>query len=213
MWLNSTLNLSFKTISIMAKSSKKSSTSNQGAASAGVRSASKSSTTTGKTSTSSGKHESADLSELFEHGLRDILWAEKALTKAIPKMARKATNPELKAALEEHLKVTEGQIEKLNMVFEQIGKEPRAKKCPGMEGIITEGEETMEEFDNNLINAAIISAASKVEHYEMSSYMSLIALAMKMGLKESATILEEIFLEEQASDKVLHAIGKKLANS
>ena len=190
----------------MAKSSKKSSSSNYGSESAGVSSAR-------KTSTSSGKKESAELSELFEHGLRDILWAEKALTRAIPKMAEAATNEELKAALEEHLAVTEGQIEKLNMVFEQIGKEPRAKKCPGMEGIITEGEEIMEEFDNNLINAAIISAASKVEHYEMSSYMSLIGLAMKMGLQESANILEQIFLEEQASDKLLHAIAKKLPKS
>ena len=194
----------------MAKSSKKSTASNQGSASAGVRSAGKTSTTSGKSSSSSGKTESNDLSQLFEHGLRDILWAEKALTKAIPKMAEAATNEELKAALEEHLTVTEGQIQKLTMVFEQIGKEPRAKKCPGMEGIITEGEEIMEEFDNNLINAAIISAASKVEHYEMSSYMSLIGLAMKMGMDESATILEEIFLEEQASDKLLHSIAKRL---
>ena len=82
-----------------------------------------------------------------------------------------------------------------------------------MEGIIKEGEEIMAEFEDKTIDAAIITAASKVEHYEMSSYMSLIALAMKMGLQESAKILEEIFLEEQESDKILHAIGKKLAST
>ena len=190
----------------MAKSSKKATGSNRGSESGSASATKKSTSVSSKAGTS-------ELMELFEHGLRDILWAEKALTAAIPKMAETATDEELIAALEEHLSVTEGQIEKLNMVFEQIGKSPRAKKCAGMEGIIKEGEEIMAEFEDKTIDAAIITAASKVEHYEMSSYMSLIALAMKMGLQESAKILEEIFLEEQESDKILHAIGKKLAST
>jgi ferritin-like metal-binding protein YciE len=155
--------------------------------------------------------EASGLMQLFEHSMKDMLWAEKALTKAIPKMAENATDDELKAALEEHLTVTEGQIDKLLEVFEKIDTAPSAKKCAGMEGIITEGQEIMEEFDNELINGAIVTAASKVEHYEMSSYMSLVALAKEMGLNSAVTILQEILAEEMEADKKLQMIGKRLS--
>lgn len=155
--------------------------------------------------------EPAELMELFEHGLKDIYWAENALTKAIPKMMRKATDGNLKAALADHLDVTKRQAEKLKGVFASINKPARGKKCTGIEGIIKEGEELMEEFNNNLINGAIIAAASKVEHYEMSSYMSLITLAEELSLAKAQRILEQILEEEMEADEVLQNLASNAA--
>lgn len=152
------------------------------------------------------------LMKLFEHGLKDMYWAEKALTRAIPKMMKKAISEELQTALEDHLEVTEGQVEKLEKVFKGIDKAPRAKKCMGMTGIIEEGEEIMSEFDSEVIDAAIISAAQKVEHYEMSSYMSMITLARTLDLVKEAELLQEILDEEMEADKTLMNIGIRLAH-
>jgi ferritin-like metal-binding protein YciE len=157
------------------------------------------------------KKEPAELSELFEHGLKDILWAENALTKAIPKMIRKAQDGNLKTALEAHLSVTMHQAEKVKSIFESIGKPARGKKCTGIEGIIREGEELMEEFNNNLIDGAIIAAASKVEHYEMSSYMTLITLAAELRLDKAKRILQEILQEEMEADAVLQNLANNQA--
>jgi ferritin-like metal-binding protein YciE len=155
--------------------------------------------------------EDAELMELFEHGLKDILWAENALVKAIPKMIRKAKDGNLKTALEGHLSVTMHQAEKVKAVFESLGKPARGKKCTGIEGIIREGEELMEEFNNNLIDAAIIAAASKVEHYEMSSYMTLITLAEELKLDKAIRILRGILDEEKEADTVLQNLAANLA--
>lgn len=160
---------------------------------------------------SAKKKEEVPLMELFEHGLKDIYWAENALTKAIPKMIKKAVDGNLQHALENHLKVTKNQAEKLRQVFASIDKPARGKKCTGIEGIIKEGEELMEEFNNNLIDGAIIAAASKVEHYEMSSYMTLITLADELKLSKAKRILQEILKEEMEADEVLQNLASNSA--
>lgn len=148
-----------------------------------------------------------ELMKLFEHGLKDIYWAEKALTKAIPKMTRKTKNEDLLNALQDHLKITEKQIKKVEKVFSGIGKEPRAKKCIGMEGILKEGEELMSEFKAPVLDNAIIAAAQKVEHYEMSAYMSLITLARTLDLVKEEQILQQILEEEREADNILNNIA------
>src|SRR5438132_1561486 len=120
--------------------------------------------------------------KLFEDGLKDIYWVEKALTKAIPKMIKNATSEELVEALEEHLEVTEKQVEGVEKVFDLIGKKPIAKKCIAMEGIIEEGEESMKETEGVVRDAGIICSAQKVEHYEIASYGSLCAFANTLGM-------------------------------
>lgn len=195
----------------MAKSAKTSGRKSTSARSNSAKSASrKSSNGRSKSRSSSNGEESTkdheELMKLFEHGLKDMFWVEKALTRAIPKMIKKATSEELIQALEEHLTVTEDQIEKLERVFEAIEKTPRAKKCIGMAGILEEGVEIMEEmsqYDESILDAAIISAASKVEHYEMSTYISLISLAEMMDMVKEADILQEILEEEMEADELL----------
>lgn len=178
--------------------------SNGAAKKTSSKSPSKSAAKKSKTPEKSGKEA---LMELFEHGLRDLYWVEKALTKAIPKMIRKADNEELANALEDHLEVTENQVDKLERVFDAIDKAPRAKKCVGMEGILKEGEELMKEFDGPVLDSAIIAAAQKVEHYEMSSYMSLITLADTLDMPKESLLLQEILDEEMQADKTLSRIA------
>ncbi len=149
--------------------------------------------------------------KLFEHGLKDMYWVEKSLTRAIPKMIKKASSEELVSALEEHLTVTERQVEKLEKVFQAIGKTARAKKCTGMEGILKEGEEIMEEFNGPVIDSAIITAAQKVEHYEMSSYISMITLAETMGMDREAQILQQVLEEEMEADEILTKLAVSLS--
>jgi len=188
-------------------SSKKSSAKKPSAkkSSSGKSIASKSS---GKKSELSGRE---DLNKLFEHSLKDMYWAEKALTKAIPKMIRNAESEALQSILEEHLGVTEMQVTKLEQVFGSIGVPARGKKCPGMEGIITEGNEIMEEFNSPAGDTAIIAAARKVEHYEISSYMAMISLADTLGMSKQSQLLKEILAEEQEADGILERFAVKLA--
>lgn len=168
------------------------------------------------TKTSANEHSSDGkeaLMKLFEHALKDMYWVEKALTKAIPKMIKKAESEELISALEDHLEVTEGQVDKLERVFKAIDKTPRAKKCVGMAGIMEEGEELMKEFESEpVLDGAIIAAASKVEHYEMSSYMSMITLAETLDLPKEAALLQEILNEEMEADKVLNSLAGTTAH-
>ena len=145
--------------------------------------------------------------KLFEHALKDMYWVEKTLTKAIPKMIKKATAPKLVSALKEHLAVTENQVAKLERVFKAIDKAPRAKKCVGMDGILTEGEELMKEFTGPILDEAIIMAALKVEHYEMSSYISMITLADTLNLVKEADVLQEILDEEMQADRIMTSLG------
>ena len=199
----------------MAKSSKSTGKNTQSSRSSNGKQTSSSdngrklSATKKQDSSAGGKEE---LMKLFEHGLKDMFWVEKTLTRAIPKMMKKATSEDLINALEDHLEVTEDQVSKLERIFEAIDKTPRAKKCIGMEGIIKEGEEIMEEFQGPAIDAAIITAAQKVEHYEMSSYMSLINLARTLDMVKEAGILEQILQEEMEADNILAKIAATSAH-
>ncbi|MDP1800454.1 MAG: ferritin-like domain-containing protein [Bacteroidota bacterium] len=168
-----------------------------------------------KKSSGSGEYgmEESKLMKLFEDSLKDIYWAEKALTKALPKMAKKASSEELIEALESHLGETEGQIQKLEQVFEAIGKKPVAKKCEAMEGLIKEAEEIMKDTDDGAMrDAGIIAAAQKVEHYEIATYGTLRTFAEILGMNDAASILEEILDEEKAADEKLTEIAVNTIN-
>ncbi len=165
--------------------------------------ASKGATTTGRKV--KAKSSAADgLRELFVDSLKDIYWAEKALLKAMPKMMRNATSTNLKTAIEDHIKVTEGQVKRLDQVFELIGKRAVGKKCEAMEGLIKEGEEIMEETELGPVrDAGIISGAQKIEHYEIASYGTLAAFAKTLGEDEAAKLLEATLAEEKETDVLL----------
>ena len=157
--------------------------------------------------------EGSKLMKLFEDELKDIYWAEKALTKALPKMAKNATSPELIEALENHLKETEGQIEKLEQVFELIEKKAVAKKCEAMAGLVKESDEIMKDTEKGAQrDAGIISAGNKVEHYEIASYGTLKTFANVLGLSEAADLLNEILEEEKNADATLTQIAESIIN-
>lgn len=171
---------------------------------------SKSTTASKKTATASKKiikpkASAADgLRELFEDSLKDIYWAEKALTKALPKMAKNATSENLKTAIEDHLNVTKEQVARLEKVFEIIGKKATAKKCDAMEGLIKEGESIMEETQPGAVrDAGIIAASQKIEHYEIATYGTLCAFAKTLGEEEAAKLLEATLAEEKEADVTL----------
>lgn len=153
------------------------------------------------------------LMELFENGLKDIYWAEKALTKALPKMVKNASSEELIEAIENHLAETETQVEKVEQVFELLGKKPVAKKCEAMAGLVKEGEEIMKDTEKGpQRDAGIISAAQKVEHYEIASYGTLTAFANTLGLDDVAAILQDILEEEKTADETLTEVAVSTIN-
>lgn len=153
------------------------------------------------------------LQDLFEDELKDIYWAEKALTKAIPKMIKNATSHELLEALKGHLEVTEQQAARCEEVFESIGVKAVAKKCEAMDGLIKEAGEIMESTDAGSVrDAGIISAAQKVEHYEIASYGTLFAFAKQLGHEEAAALLEETLNEEKEADATLSDIAESTIN-
>ena len=170
-----------------------------------------------KTDSKNGKDnhgmESSQLMQLFEDSLKDIYWAEKALTKAIPKMIKNATSAELIEALENHLLETEEQVKRVEQVFELTGKKAVAKKCEAMEGLIKEAEEIMEECEEGaMCDAGIISAGQKVEHYEIASYGTLRQFAETLGLTEAAALLEETLNEEKGADEKLTEVALSAVN-
>ncbi len=153
------------------------------------------------------------LHELFVDGLKDILGAEKQLLKGLKKMASKASSDTLKAAFEEHHTQTEGQIERLKQVFESVGLTARGKKCKAMEGLIEEAEEMMEEFEEGpVLDAALISAAQKVEHYEIASYGCLATFAQLMEHTEAKELLGATLEEEKETDLKLTDIALSEVN-
>jgi len=153
------------------------------------------------------------LKSLFEDMLADIYWAEKALTKALPKMMKNATSPELKEALQEHLTVTKEQVSRVEEVFEMIGKPAKAKKCAAMEGLIKEGEEIMEGTELGVVrDAGIIAAGQKIEHYEIASYGTLCAFARTLGEDGAADLLEETLTEEKEADETLTQVALSAVN-
>jgi ferritin-like metal-binding protein YciE len=167
----------------------------------------------GHSSKSNSKNDAATaLSELFEEQLKDIYWAEKALVKAIPKMAKKAMNDELISALESHLEETKEQVNRLDEVFASIGKRAQGKECHAMKGLIEEAEEMMEETEGVVRDAAIIGAAQKVEHYEIATYGTLRAFALALGFSDAAELLEQTLDEEKGADEKLTAIAESAVN-
>ena len=144
------------------------------------------------------------LQDLFVDELRDIYHAEKQLTKALPKMAKAASSDKLKQAFQTHLDETRGQIERLEAIFEFLDLRSRGKPCEAMQGLVEEGKEIMEEIEEpEVLDAALIVAAQKVEHYEIASYGSLRALAQALGHKDAAKLLDETLAEEKKTDEAL----------
>ncbi len=153
------------------------------------------------------------LMQLFEDELKDIYWAEKALTKAIPKMIDKASNEQLINGLQNHLKETEEHVNRIEKVFESIDKEPTDKKCEAMAGLIEEAEEIMKESKSGaMCDAGIITAAQKVEHYEIASYGSLRTFARTLGFADATRLLEETLNEEKAADEKLTEVARGVVN-
>ncbi|SRR5690606_26336424 len=149
------------------------------------------------------------LRDLFEDELKDIYWAEKALVKAMPKMAKNASSKELVSALEHHLKETEKQVERLEKVFESMDKKASGKKCDAMEGLIEEAEDLMKSTEVGVVrDAAIISAAQKVEHYEIASYGTLCSMAKTLGEDKAAKLLYETLEEEKSTDEKLTKVSE-----
>jgi len=153
------------------------------------------------------------LEDLFYDTLRDIYYAERKILKALPKMARGASSKELKAAFEKHRDQTEGHVERLQQVFEIVGKRAQGKTCPAIDGIIEESEEILEEFQGTPAgDAGLISAAQAVEHYEITRYGTLRRWAEIMKMPEAAKLLGETLSEEETTDKDLTALADSKAN-
>lgn len=154
------------------------------------------------------------LEKYFNDSLKDIYWAEKHLTKALPKMMKAATTDELKSAIEEHIAQTEEHVTRLEQVFELMGKKAQAKKCEAMEGLIKEGESIVEETEDGSMtrDVGIIMAAQKVEHYEIATYGGLVTLAKTMGMDEAADILIQTLEEEKQTDEGLSEIAENNIN-
>jgi ferritin-like metal-binding protein YciE len=167
-----------------------------------------------KTNNSNSTEElSSKLAKLFEEELKDIYWAEKALTTAIPKMISNATSAELVQALEDHLAETEDHVTRVEQVFQLLGKEAQAKKCEAMAGLIKEAEGLMEDADAGVMrDAAIISAAQKVEHYEIASYGTLRTFAQTLGLEDAVKILDSTLEEEKSADMKLTEVAVSAVN-
>jgi ferritin-like metal-binding protein YciE len=153
------------------------------------------------------------LEDLFYDTLKDIYYAEKKILKTLPKMVRGAQSPDLKAAFDKHRGETEGQVERLQQVFEIFGKRAVGKTCPAIDGITEEGEEIMDEYKGTAaLDAGLVSAAQAVEHYEIARYGTLKRWAEELGLQDAAKLLGETLAEEEATDKALTALAEASVN-
>jgi ferritin-like metal-binding protein YciE len=149
------------------------------------------------------------LQSLFLDELKDVYHAEKQLVRALPRMAKAASSPQLRQAFTNHLRETEGQVRRLERVFKEIGQTPRAKKCEGMAGLVEEGKNILEEDgEPAVIDAALIAAAQRVEHYEIAAYGCLRTYAQLLGLSAAAQLLEQNLNEEEAADEKLNALAE-----
>ncbi len=157
--------------------------------------------------------EANGLRSLLQDGLKDIYWAEKALTKALPKMIKYATSPELVNSLKDHLTVTEEQVARVEEVFGTLGMKAQAKKCEAMDGLIREANEIIDSTEQGLVrDAGIILAGQKVEHYEIATYGTLCAFAQILGEAEAADLLKQTLEEEKQADKRLSEIAYQSIN-
>jgi len=151
------------------------------------------------------------LEQLLVEELQDLFDAEKQLVRALPKMAKSASDQELENAFREHLEVTKGQVQRLEQVFESMDMRARSKPCHGMKGLVEEGQEIMQEdFDEMVLDSGLIGAARKVEHYEMAGYESARMLAQQLGMRDAAQLLQETLREEMETDRKLATISKRL---
>lgn len=149
------------------------------------------------------------LDDLFLDTLKDIYFAERKILKALPKMAKAAQSPELRAAFEKHRDETEGHIERLQQVFEILDKRPQGKTCEAIEGIIAEGEEIMDEFKGTpALDAGLVSSAQAVEHYEMARYSTLKRWAKDLGLNDAVKLLDQTLAEESKTDEALTRLAE-----
>jgi ferritin-like metal-binding protein YciE len=155
-----------------------------------------------------------ELNDLFVDTLKDIYYAEKQIYKALPKMAKAATSDQLRSAFEKHHDETEGQIGRLEQIFELMGKPARGKKCDAIEGILDEGKEIMEEYaDTPALDAGLLAAAQAVEHYEISRYGTLKSWATQLGHKDAAKLLDETLAEEKKTDEALTKLAASAINA
>lgn len=154
------------------------------------------------------------LEDLFTDGLKDIYYAERKIIAALKKMSRGAQSQDLKAAFDKHLQETEGQVERLVQVFELLGKPARGKTCPAIDGILEEGQEIMEEYnDSEALDAGLLAAAQTVEHYEIARYGTLKSWAMQLGKNDVAKLLEATLLEETKTDQALTQLAEAKVNA
>ena len=154
------------------------------------------------------------MDDLYVHQLQDVYYAENQITKALPKMIDKTTSPELKAGFEQHLRETEGQIERLKRVFQMHGLSPKAVDCAAMDGIIKEANEVSGDVaEPHVLDAALLASAQAVEHYEIARYGTLIAWAKQLGRPDEAAILAETLAEEKATDEKLSRLAASSVNS
>ncbi|PYD94666.1 ferritin-like domain-containing protein [Pseudomonas putida] len=151
--------------------------------------------------------------DLFIHELSDVYSAEKQITKALPRLARAATNPLLADAFTSHLAETQGQIERIDQLVESAGLKLKRMKCVAMEGLVEESKELLDEIEKGaVLDAALIGACQKVEHYEIASYGTLIAMAKHLGMEEAVSLLGDTLAEEKAADDKLSAIAEEGGN-
>ncbi len=153
------------------------------------------------------------LQELFVEELRDLYSAEAQLLKAMPKMVKKAQHPELKKAFETHMRETENQVKRLDQIFENLGEKAKGKKCLAMEGLVNEAKEHMsEDMDEDVMDAALIGMAQKIEHYEIAGYGTVRTYAQLLGNKEVARLLQQTLDEEGKTDKLLTKLAESSIN-
>lgn len=153
------------------------------------------------------------LADLYTQELRDMYSAEVQLTKALPKLADSATNPELRNALEQHLEVTRTHVQRLESIFNSLGERPGGEKCEAMEGLVEEGEEIIDaDADPEVRDAGLIVAGQKTEHYEIASYGSLVTFAKTLGRDDDASLLHDTLEEEKQADQLLTQIAERIVN-
>jgi ferritin-like metal-binding protein YciE len=153
------------------------------------------------------------LNELFHDTLKDVYFAEKKILTALPKMAKAVQSKDLKAAFEKHKGETEGQVKRLEQVFDEIGEKPQGKTCDAIMGILDEGNEIMDEYkDSPALDAGLLAAAQAVEHYEMSRYGTLRTWAEELGHTQSVELLQATLEEEEATDKALTELAESVVN-
>ena len=154
------------------------------------------------------------LQDLFHETLKDIYHAEKQILKALPKMAKAANSDQLRQAFEKHRTETEGQVERLEQIFEILGKPARAKPCEAIQGLVEEGKEVMEDFkDSAALDAGLLAGAQAVEHYEISRYGTMKAWALQLGMRDAAKLLDRTLQEEKKTDEALTRLAEAAVNA